>query len=138
MLWIGTGDGLNIFDKATRKFTIFKHDSSNTSSISNNYIHALLVDKKGSIWIGTGNGLDKLERKTRKFIHYWHNPKNQNGSIRIGWDNAIEYSLPYQINSIYEDNSGMLWLCTNGEGLIEVNPKDGSYIHLINMIIKIP
>ena len=128
MLWIGTGDGLNIFDKATGKFTIFKHDSTNTSSISNNYIHALLVDKKGSLWIGTGNGLDKLDRKTGKFLHYWHDPKNLNGSIRIDWDNSIEYSSSYQINYIYEDNVGMIWLCTNGQGLIEVNPEDGSYI----------
>jgi|CZKP01.1.fsa_nt_gi signal transduction histidine kinase/ligand-binding sensor domain-containing protein/DNA-binding response OmpR family regulator len=144
MLWIGTGDGLIIFDKATGKFTTFNHDNADTSSISNNYIHALLADKKGSLWIGTGNGLDKLDIKTSfldstknsaenvnsrqgKFIHYWHDPKNQNGSISIGWDNAIEYSVPYQINSIYEDNPGMLWLCTNGEGLIEVNPKDGSF-----------
>jgi signal transduction histidine kinase/ligand-binding sensor domain-containing protein/DNA-binding response OmpR family regulator len=144
MLWIGTGNGLVFFDKTTGKFTTFKHDIAETSSISNNYIHALLVDKKGSLWIGTGNGLDKLDIKTTlidslkdstenvksrkgKFIHYWHDPKYQNGSISIGWNNAIEYSIPYQINSIYEDNSCKLWLCTNGEGLIEVNPEDGSF-----------
>ncbi len=127
ILWIGTGNGLNKFDKTAGEFTTFKHDSTNTGSLSNNYIHSLLADKEGSLWIGTGNGLDKLDRKTGKFIHYWHDPKIQNGSISIGWDNAIEYSLPYQINSIYEDNSAMLWLCTNGEGLIEVNPKNGSF-----------
>jgi len=127
ILWVGTGDGLNKFDKTTMKFTTFKHDSTDTGSLSNNYIHALLVDKEGTLWIGTGNGLDKLDRKTGKFIHCWHDPKNQIGSINIGWDNAIEYSLTYQINSIYEDNLGSIWLCTNGEGLIEVNPRDGSY-----------
>ncbi len=127
ILWIGTGDGLNKFNKTDGKFTTFKHDGTDSCSLSNNYIHALLVDKKGTLWIGTGNGLDKLDRKTGKFIHFWHDPKNQIGSINIGWDNAIEYSQPYQINSIYEDNLGSIWLCTNGKGLIEVNSRDGSY-----------
>ncbi|MGB8319149.1 MAG: two-component regulator propeller domain-containing protein [Ignavibacteriaceae bacterium] len=127
ILWIGTGDGLNKFEKTTGKFTTFINDSTDTGSLSNNYIHALLVDKEETLWIGTGNGLDKLDRKNGKFIHYWHDPKNQDGSVKIDWDNSIEYSLTYQINSIYEDNSSMIWLCTNGEGLIEVNPKDGAY-----------
>lgn len=126
-IWIGTADGLNKFEKATGKFSCFRQDATNPESIGNNYIHAILEDKAGNLWIGTGNGLDKLDRKTGKFLHYWHDPKNQNGSIRIEWNNSIEYSLTYQINSIYEDNNGMLWLCTNGEGLIEVNPKEKSF-----------
>jgi two-component system, sensor histidine kinase ChiS len=128
MLWVGTADGLNKFDKTTGRFTTFKHDKTDTTSLSDNYVHALLISKDGSLWIGTGNGLNKLDRQTGKFIHYWQDPKKQNGSVRIEWYNAMEYSNPYQINFIYEDNSGKLWLCTNGEGLIEFNPEDGSYI----------
>jgi ligand-binding sensor domain-containing protein len=128
VLWVGTGDGLNRYDKTTRRFTCFRHNETDPGSIGNNYIHAVLEDKAGSLWIGTGNGLDKLDRKTGKFIHYWHDQKNQNGSVRIEWNNSIEYSLSYQINSIYEDNSGTLWLCTNAEGLIEFNPKEGTYL----------
>ena len=127
VLWIGTADGLNKFDKGSGKFSCFRQDSSDLGSISNNYIHAILEDKAGNLWVGTGNGLDKLDRNTGKFIHYWHDPKNQIGSIRIEWNNSIEYSLTHQIHSIYEDNDGILWLCTNGEGLIEFNPKEKSY-----------
>lgn len=128
MLWVGTADGLNKFDKTSGKFTTFKHNKADTTSISDNYIRALLISKDGSLWIGTGNGLNKLDKETGKFIHYWQDPKKQNGSVRIEWYNAMEYSNPYQINFIYEDNSGKLWLCTNGEGLIEFNPENGSYI----------
>jgi signal transduction histidine kinase/ligand-binding sensor domain-containing protein/DNA-binding response OmpR family regulator len=127
MLWVGTADGLNKFDKTSGKFTTFKHDKTDTASISDNYVHALLISKDGSLWVGTGNGLNKLDRKTGNFSHYWQDPKKQNGSVRIEWYNTMEYSNLYQINFIYEDNSGMLWLCTNGEGLIEFNPEDGSY-----------
>jgi signal transduction histidine kinase/ligand-binding sensor domain-containing protein/DNA-binding NarL/FixJ family response regulator len=127
LLWVGTADGLNKFDKTSGKFKTFKHNKTDTASISDNYVHALLISSDGSLWVGTGNGLNKLDRKTGKFIHYWQDPKKQNGSVRIEWYNTMEYSNPYQINFIYEDNSGMLWLCTNGEGLIEFNPNDGSY-----------
>jgi signal transduction histidine kinase/ligand-binding sensor domain-containing protein/AraC-like DNA-binding protein len=125
-LWVGTGDGLIRFDKSSGIFTTFRHDSTDPGSISNNYVHALLKGSNGSIWIGVGNGLDRLDSKTERFVHYWHDPNNKTGSIRIEWDNSIEYSLTYQVNSIYEDHSGLIWLCTNGEGLIEVNPRDGT------------
>ena len=126
VLWIGTGNGLIRFDKSSGTYTTLRHDSTDPGSIINNYIHAVLKGNKGSIWIGTGSGLDKLDSKTGRSTHYWHDPKNQTGSVRIEWDNSIEYSLPYQINSIYEDHAGMIWLCTNGMGLIEVDPNDGT------------
>ena len=127
VLWVGTANGLNKFDKVSGKFSCFRQDRMDPGSISNDYVHAILEDNEGNLWIGTGNGLDRLDRTTGKFVHYWHDPKNQIGSIRIEWNNSIEYSLTHQINSIYEDNNGLLWLCTNGEGLIAFNLKEKFY-----------
>ena len=129
-LWVGTGNGLNKFDKSTGEFVHFLHDSADEGSIGNNFVHAVYEDNSGSLWFGTGNGLDKLDRKTGKFIHYWHDPENRGGTVQILWNNSIDYTSTYEINSIYEDNAGMLWLCTNGKGLIEFNPKTG-VIHFI-------
>ncbi len=126
VLWIGTADGLMRFDQSSGEIRTFRHDSTDPRSISNNYVHSLLEDSRGSVWVGTGNGLDKLDRKTGRFIHYWQDPKHGAGTIRIEWNNSIEYSLSSEINSLYEDHSGMIWLCTNGEGLIEVDPKSGA------------
>jgi signal transduction histidine kinase/ligand-binding sensor domain-containing protein/AraC-like DNA-binding protein len=133
-LWIGTGQGLNKFDKLTGQFIHYLHDSIEEGSIANNFIHAICEDKSGSLWFGTGKGLDKLDRKTGKFIHYWHDPENKSGNVQILWNNAIEYTSNYQIFSLYEDNSGMLWLCTNGHGLIEFDPKAGIYTSFIHNV----
>jgi signal transduction histidine kinase/ligand-binding sensor domain-containing protein/CheY-like chemotaxis protein/AraC-like DNA-binding protein len=126
-LWIGTGNGLNRFDKSSGEFVHFLHDSADDRSIGNNFVHAVYEDNSGSLWFGTGNGLDKLDRKTGKFIHYWHDPENTGGTVQILWNNSIDYTSTYQINFIYEDKAGMLWLCTNGRGLIEFNTKTGVY-----------
>lgn len=48
-LWIGTWDGLNLYDG--KKFTVFKHQNNNKSSIAGNTINKLLKDKYGQLWI---------------------------------------------------------------------------------------
>jgi signal transduction histidine kinase/ligand-binding sensor domain-containing protein/DNA-binding response OmpR family regulator len=127
MLWIGTADGLYRFDKETKSFTSFKNNPADSSSIRNNYVSAILEERDGTLWIGTGNGLDKLDRETDTFVHHWHDPDNTTVSPVIEWNQAVKYHVSYQINSIYEDRSGALWLCTNGEGLIEFNKNDETY-----------
>ncbi len=53
-IWMGTQAGLNRYDGYSIK--IFKHDQSDTNSISDNAIWSLLVDKDGNLWIGTEQG----------------------------------------------------------------------------------
>lgn len=50
----GTWNGLNRFDGYT--FSVFKQNTQNSQSISNNFIDALCEDKFGNIWGGTNNG----------------------------------------------------------------------------------
>jgi signal transduction histidine kinase/ligand-binding sensor domain-containing protein/AraC-like DNA-binding protein len=117
ILWIGTQDGLNILDRSTGKFQCFRYDSADPGSISHNSINAFYEDKAGSLWIGTGGGLDKLDRKSGRFLHYWHDSESRNGFIKN------RTTSQYWIKSIHEDNSGILWLGTNG-GLVELNPEN--------------
>ena len=84
-LWVGCGSpfpneeswkdegGLNLLDRKTGKFTRYLHDPSDSSSIVNNKVRALLEDSKGNFWVGTaGDGLQTLNRQTGKFTHYYY------------------------------------------------------------------
>lgn len=58
-MWIGTSDGLNLFD-GHRYRQFFNIENDSTSLVSNN-VTTLFKDSKGGIWIGTDNGLCRYE-----------------------------------------------------------------------------
>ncbi len=78
--------------------------------------------KKVRLWFGTGAGLDKLDFQTGKFKHYWKDSSNR-GKL---WANDSKH----WINAIYGDNSGTIWVGTNG-GLVEFNRKSGTFTNYI-------
>ena len=50
-MWFGTYDGLNRFDGYN--FKVFRHNPTDSNSLSNNSVWALLEDRKGNIWFGS-------------------------------------------------------------------------------------
>ncbi len=118
-MWFGTQDGLNKYDGY--KFTIYKHDQSDSHSLSDNFIESLYEDKSGTIWVGTnGGGLDKLERGTDQFIHYKHDQDNPSS---LGKNRVL---------SIYEDRFGTLWIGTDGGGLNKFDRKTEQFTRYIH------
>ncbi|MBL7766309.1 MAG: hypothetical protein JNJ58_09465 [Chitinophagaceae bacterium] len=66
LLWIGTGDGLNVYDGYTIRN--FKHQPSDSFSISSNTIRSILYDSiRHCLWVGTTGGLNELNLQTLKF-----------------------------------------------------------------------
>lgn len=125
VLWIGTEDGLNKFDRKKAKFIHYKHDPDNPNSLNNDVVWSIFEDRSGILWIGTwGGGLNRFDREQNTFTHYEHNPNNRHSlSDNVVW-------------SIYEDRSGGLWIGTKG-GLNKViqNETKGShpeFIHYTN------
>ncbi|MCP4601154.1 MAG: response regulator [Proteobacteria bacterium] len=113
-MWFATQDGLNKYDGY--KFTIYRHDPNDSTSLSNNYIWSILEDEEDNLWIGTrGGGLDKFDKKTGVFtrhIHQADNPKSlSNNSVR----------------SIYQDSGGNLWIGTTGGGLNKFDKNSGEF-----------
>lgn len=113
IMWIGTGEGLFKFNKSTKKFIRLLHDSTDSGSVNDNFISTIKRDKEGSIWIATLTGLDRLDNKTGNFIHCWTDIGNRNQN----WQKISKYWN----QTLLIDNSGIIWLGTNG-GLIEYNP----------------
>ncbi|SHG46175.1 Signal transduction histidine kinase [Flavobacterium fluvii] len=69
-MWFGTRDGLNKYDGS--RFTIYRNDPTDSTSISNNDILALEEDKSGKMWVGTYNGLNCYNPVKNSFKQYFH------------------------------------------------------------------
>ncbi len=117
-MWIGTRDGLNLYDGY--KFTIFNHSLTDSNSISNGQIADLLEDKDGDIWIATLNGLNKYITKKGVFVRYMHDSRNPNSLS----SNAL--------NKITLDANGNLWIGTEKGGVDCLNLKTNRFTNYIH------
>lgn len=62
-IWLGTGDGLNRYDGYN--FKKYWFDPMDTTTLSDNWITALIEDHHGRIWVGThDNGINLFDRVT--------------------------------------------------------------------------
>ena len=111
-LWIGTRlGGLNLFDKKSEHFSIYKNDRNDPKSLSNNDILCLQTDAKNRLWIGTSFGLNLLE-----------NLKSNGEAVFRNF--TVTDGLPNNtIHGIVPDKKNNLWLSTNF-GLTNFNLKE--------------
>ncbi len=107
-LWLGTEDGINIYDGY--RFQVIRQRQGDANSLSYNHVKAMLEDRNGFIWIGTFHGgLNRYDPVKRQFKRYRHDP-------------AVSGSLPHDaVCAIVEDNLGTLWIGTAG-GLCRYHP----------------
>ena len=123
-LWIGTYGGLNklsseylagIKTDPSPVFNSYKHDPSDTNSLSDNRVYSILEDHYGILWIGTLDGglnrlIQEVETKNSSptFQHFKHNPGDPNS---ISADRVF---------SIFEDSRNNIWIGTWGGGLNKI------------------
>lgn len=105
-IWIATEDGLNKFDGV--KFTIYKNNLKDSTSLKNNYVRCMHEDSKRRFWVGGINGLQLFNRTTNKF-----------SDIPLYSSSTI---LQPHVTSILEGKDGTIWLSTSGEGILKLNP----------------
>lgn len=111
-LWIGTRlGGLNLFDKKSEHFSVYKNNPNDSKSLSNNDILCLQTDAKNRLWIGTSFGLNLLEH-----IKNNGNTEFKNFTVADGLPNNT-------IHGIIADKKNNLWLSTNF-GLSNFNIQD--------------
>lgn len=109
-IWVGTTTGFLKFSNS-RKYSIpklenkFSHNLKNESSLSQNVIKSVFIDKTGIIWIGTnGGGINILNTEKKQFKNIKSGPDKGNLSES-------------KIRSIFEDSNGNLWIGTQSSGL---------------------
>ena len=112
-MWIGTYfGGLDRYNPATKKFTVYKYKSDDSTSISDNRIYGICEDDQNKIWVGTlGSGVNRLDPVTGKFDRI--NTRNS----------AICFDF---ISSLYHDKNNTIWISTTN-GLAAYNCSTQSF-----------
>jgi len=121
-VWIGTANGLYLLDEKTGNTKAFMYDSTNPRSLSNNTVEVIYEDKSGVLWIGTGfpwvatggGGLNRMN-SDGSFTRYLHDPNNPHSLTND------------KIRAIFEDNRGVFWVGTSGEGLHNMDRAKGTF-----------
>ncbi|HSL89740.1 MAG TPA: two-component regulator propeller domain-containing protein, partial [Ignavibacteriaceae bacterium] len=120
-IWIGTfGSGLDRYNKDTRRFINFRHNPTNQSSLADDDVLSLSIERSGIIWAGShlGAGITKIQKNRAKFNLYTHIPNKKNGLS----DNVIW--------SIYEDKRKVLWVGTYRGGLNRIDRSKNQFTKL--------
>jgi len=68
-MWFCSQDGLNRYDGYT--FTVYKHRSEDSTSLSSSLTITLYEDRQGVLWVGTYNGLNRFDRATGQFQRFY-------------------------------------------------------------------
>ena len=109
-IWVGTNDGLNKYDGY--KFSVYRHDFQDSTTLSSNKIYDIEEDEKGNLWIATRSGLNVLLRKTNTFVRYLADEKSPNG---------LNHNF---IRTLFKDQNDHIWIGTLGGGLFRFSGGD--------------
>ena len=104
-IWVGTGDGVNIWNKSAQRFNSLKSDPYKEDSLLGTIVQDIHQAKNGDIWVATQKGLNLYLKESQTFKHY-----------------SEEDGLPTSlIRAVADDENGALWLTTNkGISMLEL------------------
>ncbi|QDV50006.1 hybrid sensor histidine kinase/response regulator [Gimesia fumaroli] len=110
-LWVGTyGGGLYRYDSRH-----LKRFSSSSGELTGSNVTSLYEDADGVIWIGTLSGLNRYDKSTGRFSQV-PIPAGPHHTGKAG------------IWMLLGDENGLLWIGTNGQGLLKFNPETNTVV----------
>jgi ligand-binding sensor domain-containing protein len=102
VLWLATlGGGISKLDLNQKHIQVYRNKKSDSNSLSDNRVTAIVEDKDSIVWIGTAyGGLNAWNRKTNQIVRYMHDSTNTK-------------TLPgNQVGALLVDSDGDLWVGT--------------------------
>jgi ligand-binding sensor domain-containing protein len=118
-VWAGTRSGLNCYTNeggAIRRLPI------PGDPLRNLRVYTVFESANGTIWIGTDEGLLALDSQSGAMLSFLHKVKNAYPVEHASGEQAVK---PWCIS---EGKDGSIWVGTESNGLIRLNPSDGSYV----------
>ena len=107
--WLGTDNGLFII---SQDYQITKHYTANSNdsnlNILSNKVRSIGQLNDSIVWLGTLNGLNGIDVLTDQITSYQSSPHK----------NALSFDL---LLKLFKDNSGKMWIGTNGGGINTFN-----------------
>jgi PAS domain S-box-containing protein len=101
----------NRFAPRPQLFEKFKHKPGNINSYSGTMVNGIYEDRRGTLWISAIDSLNRVDRKTGKYTHY------RMGRPHVNW----------RPTAIIEDQSGSLWVGSDGQGLFRFDLRTGRF-----------
>lgn len=114
-MWFATQDGLNRYDGS--KFTVFRMDEKDPSSIAFQYIRSLFVDSKNDLWAGGKSIISRYSYNSDCFENY-HILSQDNDDF---------------ISCILSDNRGDIWAATQ-KGVVYVYERKKNTFQKLSLI----
>lgn len=95
-LWIGTYDGLNMYD--SREIYVYKPNINNQNSLSSNVIKNIVETDSSYLWISTKWGLNKLSQKNNTIEEYYNEFGENSYLTKDEHDNLYVFGKPNMLS----------------------------------------
>ncbi len=108
-LWIGTFDGVDLFDPATGQVTQEHADPADLNAMPNGLVTSLLLDRKGRLWVSTTGGIYRLKGD------------GADGRLqftRLGTEDGLPNA---SVDRLLQATDGQIWASTD-DGLARIDP----------------
>ena len=122
ILWIGTNHaGMNRYDPVSGRFSAYLHDDGDPGTIRSNWVQQILETREGLFLVGTNEALQVMDRTSGVFRPF----------MAASDSTSLPFPEKIQINALYQDRQGEIWIGTWLDGLWRCHPGTGRLIHYL-------
>lgn len=134
-IWCGTFfEGLFFFPAKSKnpekKIYHFPFDPSNKESLSDRTINTMMIDSRNRFWIGTVNGLNLVKTSYDELDLSGKTKPDVRFKQYVVTTHKKDYLNANEINCIFENKDGKLWIATQGGGINIMDTKSETFTHL--------
>ena len=134
-LWCAAFDEGLIFipnpvDNDEKIFYQYTADPTDDESISDNTILTIDIDSRGRFWIGTSYGLNLLKSKYQNIDLSGKSKPELKFQRYVAVKKDSNYLNNNEINCIYENYDGTIWIATQGGGINIMDTERETFTHI--------